>query len=507
MSSGLAPPAYHSDGATPNPLPADPWFSRPTSPTPTAGLGVGMGMGMNADNPRSERLRTAWGSIRERLGLRPSPPSPSPFPLGNNTSNAPSMFAANDPREVMMAEMARAFNHEFGMGGGEGSGSSPSETGGSDETEESMMPPEGSFERFLIDLQTDLRVALTNPVGLGADAGNTSEQQQQQPAPPASTSSDAFTQSHMDSPPPVVAIPIVDGTEDEHEHEDNMPELASVSDSDSEFEDAHEDEVDADMPPLASLDPPALGADSGPLPAVQGPSDNDNNGSGGNGTETVIPQTATGPADASPSNTQTGGTAPGRINWWRMYRFPPITAPRTHGTAGVTAATPPSGLSTLFTPPPPSPTSDPAPDPEMDPTLAELPFANADLLEEHAPQPPLHMVVPVIVVGLQSVNTASILQQQPGTTDDGDDSVDGEGEEDDAERDDGNSRQAEEHGRNTAAGRGRPWHTRAADAIRNLRPGRRHRAAPVAMLPGRTFLIYVIGGQYLALFFVLCMSY
>jgi hypothetical protein len=128
----------------------------------------------------------------------------------------------------------------------------------------------------------------------------------------------------------------------------------------------------------------------------------------------------------------------------------------------------------------------------MDPTLAELPFANADEADEQPSQRP-HMVVPVIVVGLQSVNTTTIIQH-PGT-DDGEGSSDGEGEEDvDTEGGNSNSRQAGEQGRNTTAGRGRPWHTRAADAIRNLRPGRRHRTMPAAVLPGRTFLIYVIGG-------------
>jgi len=45
---------------------------------------------------------------------------------------------------------------------------------------------------------------------------------------------------------------------------------------------------------------------------------------------------------------------------------------------------------------------------------------------------------------------------------------------------------------------GRTWHSRAATAFRNLRPGRRaSRATHVNEGPGsRTFLIYVIGGYY-----------
>jgi len=45
---------------------------------------------------------------------------------------------------------------------------------------------------------------------------------------------------------------------------------------------------------------------------------------------------------------------------------------------------------------------------------------------------------------------------------------------------------------------GRTWHSRAANAFRNLRPGRRASRAPqTSEGPGsRTFLIYVIGGYY-----------
>lgn len=487
MSSGLAPPAYNPDGTVPNPLPADPWLSQPTSPTPTAGLG----MGMNPDNTRSERLRSAWGNIRERLGLRPSPAPASP--LGSNGEpNTPSILAANDPREVMMAQMARAFNLGFGMGSGDGMGSS--ENGGAEENREIAMPPEGSFERFLIDLQADLRVALTSPGGLSGDAGNIPEQQQQQPTAPTenitSTSSNASTHSHTNSPRQVFTAPIVDDNDTE---DDDMPESGAVSDSESEAE-----FLDAHMPSLEPVDASMLGTNAGPARAAQAPLDNDNSRSGEDGTEaTTSERGAAGPADASPSNTQPSGTAPRRINWWRLYRFPPITAPRTHHATGVTTATPSSfDMNTFSTTPASSLNSDPAsPLPEMDTTLAELPFANADEADEPPPQR-LHMVVPVIVVGLQSVNT-TIMQQHTGATDDGEGSSDGEGEEElDVEEGNSSSRLGGEQGRNTAAGRGRPWHTRAADAIRNLRPGRRNRAMPAAVLPGRTFLIYVIGGYY-----------
>jgi hypothetical protein len=382
------------------------------------------------------------------------------------------------------------------MGGGEGSNSGSSEIGGSEETGESTMPPEGSFERFLVDLQADLRVTLTSPGGLGGDA----PEQQQQPsvAAPEETSVSS-PQSPTNSPRRVFAAPIISDDDTEDESEDAIPELESISDSDSEFQDAHEDDQGPDMISFEPVNAPAFTAESG---SSRAPIDNDNNRSAdsgvGGGAEALAPEQATvGPADGSASNTQTGGTAPRRINWWRLYRFPPITAPRTHGVAGVPSTTPsPLGLNTFSTPPTPLLNPDPAPPlPEMDPTLAELPFANTDEVNEPPPRP-VHMVVPVIVVGLQSVNAANIMQQQPGAPDDGENSMDGEGEEDgDTEGSNAGSRQTEENGRNGGAGRGRPWRTRAAEAIRNLRPGRRHRAAPATVLPGRTFLIYVIGGE------------
>jgi hypothetical protein len=251
------------------------------------------------------------------------------------------------------------------------------------------------------------------------------------------------------------------------------------------------------MPSLEPVDASPFTAESGPLRTAQAPIDNDNNrlaDRSGSGRE----QATVGNPDESTSNTQTGGTAPRRINWWRLYRFPPITAPRTHGVAGVATTAPsPLGLNTFPTPPSPTLNPDPAPPlPEMDPTLAELPFASASEVTEQPLPPPVHMVVPVIVVGLQSVNPAGVMQQQPGIPDDGENSMDGEGEEDgDTEGSNASGRQTEENGRNGGSGRGRPWRARAAEAIRNLRPGRRHRVAPASLLPGRTFLIYVIGGE------------
>ncbi|KAF6759114.1 hypothetical protein DFP72DRAFT_1102300 [Ephemerocybe angulata] len=71
---------------------------------------------------RAERMRQAWSTIRERLGLRPNPPRSAPT-LGSNGTHAPravgdsSAPQITDTRELMLAEMARAFNIGLGLNG------------------------------------------------------------------------------------------------------------------------------------------------------------------------------------------------------------------------------------------------------------------------------------------------------------------------------------------------------------------------------------------------------
>jgi len=104
--------------------------------------------------------------------------------------------------------------------------------------------------------------------------------------------------------------------------------------------------------------------------------------------------------------------------------------------------------------------------------------------------PALDIVVPVIIVGLQSVN------------------IDHRGDQHDEHenvftRPDSTADELEQESisadERPNTPRGRPWHSRAATALRNLRPGRR----PGMTVSGqnernasRTFLIYVIGGYY-----------
>lgn len=432
---------------------------------------------------RAERLRHAWGSIRERLGLRPAPP-----PESNTSSNVATTTAlptSTDPRELMLAQMARAFNLGFGLNSdGQATGTAGrsqtdanSTAVGEHDTEEStassnttapQLPPEGSFERFLVDLQVDLREALTSPNGLTGDISNNTNQASSPvplTAPEASSSNPIVPLTHEPS---------------NDEHSDSMPMLEPVSDSDSEFTDDHSSSDDLEgLPGTFPSDPGPSRARDRSRHVIE---DNDSDTTGVHGAADSEHDNITNGSESPP-----GGT--GRINWWRLYRFPPIVAPRPQGAAGATSdtgSTLPSGSTSPSSPIPIA----------MDPTLAELPFAPP--AETRSP-PVVQTVIPVIVVGLQSVNTS---WQQRGQSDDNDPlDVFGDGDSeagDDDPNDDGtsnvNNRQGAE---GTGRTRGRAWHSRAAEAIRNLRHGRRTRTTPTTALPGsRTFLIYVIGGYY-----------
>ncbi|PPQ69306.1 hypothetical protein CVT24_001672 [Panaeolus cyanescens] len=165
----------------------------------------------------AERMRQAWSTIRERLGLgmRGAAPGAAPFLPGNGTANrneagvdggetrtvngdgddatSESGVGATgggnnvqDTRELMLAEMARAFNIGLGLtpgsanagveAGANGSSAGSNTGAGSNGSNsnanasrgtfagaggQGALPAEGSFERFLVDLQIELRAALT----------------------------------------------------------------------------------------------------------------------------------------------------------------------------------------------------------------------------------------------------------------------------------------------------------------------------------------------------------
>lgn len=386
-----------------------------------------------------ERMRNAWGNLRDRLSRRaaaddprtdaPTPPSPAaadPAPTDSPT----------DLRERMLVDMARAF--QLGSGTNPPSDdpapaeeqasttpSSPSTSTAQDQ--ERSEPAEGSFERFLVDLQNDLRVALSSEDFLSGRSQDPSADNENDGLEPDSG-------INSDGNPTMSENPHVPDTRTQNQGPESIPNTTSG------VEHRH----------------------------------------GGN------------------------------VNWWRSYQFPQVvTTPHTHAPVGPLHTTN-SGSSPMFTPQPSHPQSTPSPAPSTLPTQPpafsipqQATSAEDPSSTENNPNP--NVVIPAIVVGLYTMNNrrrASIFGgNQLGADPDDSDLVDDE-------NDDGllggDSFAGASAGRRPDTPRGRSWHSRAANAFRNLRPGRRRREA--ANEGSRSFMIYVIGGESLTYSWVLCMG-
>ncbi|CAA7266042.1 unnamed protein product [Cyclocybe aegerita] len=676
LSSGLAPPS--GAGSTPS--------SASTTSLPNPHRGHPQAPDITA-NGRAERMRQAWSTIRERLGLRPSPPVPTPTNNNNasGTDDTPLMeintdgnatpadnLNANglgqgptDTRELMLAEMARAFNIGLGLNGlggmtpPAGAASQGSATPGAEGDSEAVgagverppaegdapetqgrgeghgqtqqpstsptLPPEGSFERFLVDLQTDLRVALTQVEDVPGQQPVQEPQEehvsaqlssmQAQPSTVGSANEEVAAPAASSSPSFGTVPPPASTSErnDRHDHGvdtrrrdgddasvSSMPYLEEITDSDSESEfDEAEEYDDADD---------FHSAPNGSIPHLGGAAQHDHRPHAHTHTHThahththTHAHTQTHPAPAAHGLGATAGTtnhidAAGRINWWRLYRFPPILSTRVElppgrrqgsgvGTpapaaaAGSTVAesgpnpesavaptpsvnlegssepaaviadplaTTPSTSSTQSSLSPDVPsisphstpsssaspsTSSPSTSPFSNTNNTTPSSSNTNSMPTLTSPPPftLDAVVPVIVVGLQSVNSEwppdvpptqgtdegiDFFGQPPASgSDAGVDPIDGEEMDESDPWGVGDAQAmgmgAGAEGAGRANGRPRGWQSRAANAIRNLRPGGRRNAEagagglhnptqmPSLAAPGsRTFLIYVIGGYY-----------
>ena len=178
-------------------------------------------------------MRHVWSSLRDRLGLgsganhtNHSNDTPSSLGPGQSAPSQPlDIVRPRDPREIMLAEMARAFNLGLGLGGA--TASTPSATASANpntaelaipadgdvpagDGEQPSLPPPDSFERFLMDLQTDLRVTLMQEQepgivgGAPRDANETAQDvEEDQPIPELQSLSDFdpddFGTRHFDS--------------------------------------------------------------------------------------------------------------------------------------------------------------------------------------------------------------------------------------------------------------------------------------------------------------------
>ncbi|KAK2465790.1 hypothetical protein APHAL10511_002334 [Amanita phalloides] len=479
--------------------------SHSTNALPNSVHGHGVGAASNMPSPdfsaagRAERMRNAWTSIRERLGIRSSGSSGNPS--SNTTGAGAAAQSAAEAREMMLGEMARAFSVGLGLGSFAGptapNNNLLNRSAEAPVTPETRAPPtEGSFERFLMDLQADLRIALTTGEG-----GNGVR---------AMAAGSGWSDARPD--------PSSYENQDQTREEDTAPLHNPEDHNSANVQDQPNDQDNA--------------------PALQEVGDEG---------ESVSPEVAADPDD-SQDETQ-GLTGPGRINWWRLYRFPAIGVPRSNTAASAAAA---AALSTnnsdnsSATPALSSGSSMEAPSIEatthaqtMSSSMSVTPAPSTRMAEDstgsarEAATP--NTVVPVIIVGLQSVNmdwrqgdlvgfNANEHQHQhqddtaDDLVDDGMDDIFGPAPDPEANTDrenDGTQRSADAGATDTSANqrRGRRWRSRAADALRSLRPRRGGEqrngiangdaGAPQlaqqmpTMGPGsRMFLIYVIGGYY-----------
>ncbi|KAK0488052.1 hypothetical protein EDD18DRAFT_1191931 [Armillaria luteobubalina] len=474
LSSGLTPPTPTAPSAPSVDLDAS---LRPNSPTPTAGMADVM-------TGRSERMRQAWTNIRERLGLRTPAPSPGPrLPDRNDERDETPQTSPDaspvDARERMFAEMARAFNTGLGMPSDSpqhtAEGSLPTE--GTERPAISFtprLPAEGTFERFLIDLQTDLRTTLTQQTRQGPDGNSTADSgpppleplgMEHEPLPVAAGTNAEAPHVHNDT-----------GVGENENDNDSMPELQDVSDSDSEFS----NDSDSDISRLPRRPPSISGS---PSHRPQPPTQSDN------WAMPALPSTAGSAAEASRPEGPSG-----RINWWRLYRFPPILAPRGTGAVELNLRPQPNPLLSS-TPSVQVPMPETTSRPVSSTTTPDVPPSPSP--SDTRP----NIVVPVIVVGLQSVHMNWRHNTQvPPTTAEPVDPADFDVFQQQGDINE-NMPEAGMDGLNMGAGGPPlPSDTARAHALRNLRPGRRAHvhglASDVDATGSRTFLIYVIGGYY-----------
>ncbi|OSD02415.1 hypothetical protein PYCCODRAFT_1367403 [Trametes coccinea BRFM310] len=501
-----------------NASPPAPGIPRPMSPTPTAGLGGGPGFSVvpdvAPDSPTSsppiatspspqregrERIRNVWESFRERLGLNRSGTTSTGGAPASTTEDPANMR----PSEIMLAEMARALNIGLGL---TPEGSSPESANASAEGQAPIdgiraadstrlarsPPPEDSFERFLINLQADLRVVLSEN-GVGASA---------QPLQDASGDNDADDTSASESAQrPDSPVPhheqeqsSFDSSADDADDEE-LPPLQDASDS--EDEDYDEMNIE-DGTSVRTATPMPSGRD---LP---------------NRSDQSSPSEGSHPRDTEHEG-DTERRPPG-IQLWRLYRFQPIHASQI---AGHAAATTPSNAPVF--PHSPSTSTPSSPSAQADGSrsdsdslagpsspISSSPTDGAESSSSSAPSgtdPNANMVVPVIVVGLQSVEMGQVHghaqpphqhhhEPEPTPSFDSRSANASTGSLDEGRRS-SSTISADQSGDTTP--RGRSWQSRAATALRNLRPGRRNGSSNRQTTEGtgsRTFLIYVIGGYY-----------
>lgn len=471
-------------------------------------------------------MRHAWGSLRERLGRRNANGGESQTPR-TRPDGTPM-----DAREIMLAEMARAFNLGLGLGnagpapdsggievniGQQQNGDPPSapypDPAGVQQPPEVPLPAEGSFERFLVDLQADLRVALStqdpppNQLPYAQRPGH--ESRIAQPTAISSTGPPTSVDENVNLPTGeatgLADIHLLPATStnpsptDQDGQVEVVPDLPALSPSTfrSTSSPLQEQEVEADQTfpetgPQRPLFRPTTRSDS-----ESDTTDGDLDGMS-EAPRVTRPSGVGAAVESGPLASRTERRPGGGINWWRSYRFPAITTPHGHGVPN-TLNNPNLATSPLATA---HPTGAPS---ETSTTASPSARLSTSASSPQDPEPGVspaaenrsNVVIPVIVVGLQSVNMDRGRDQRPGDND-GTIGANNNEPESPGMGGDLNFDGMLGDGDLGPQAHGRTWHSRAANAFRNLRPGRRaSRAAQLNDGVGsRTFLIYVIGGEH-----------
>ncbi|CAK5273707.1 unnamed protein product [Mycena citricolor] len=242
----------------------------------------------SASSP-STRSATPPTAAAESLGdaREPSMDSDSLTPTTAPTSlpATPASPAAypQDERTRMLSEMARAFNVGLGLGLGNNRNG-----GGASISDASPTPDEGTFERFLVDLQAELRVALSGAGQSGGEQENSHEDQVEQPDEDGEAEDEA------------------EGDVDEEDGDDGEDE--------DEDEDGDDDD-DSTEQGSEPLETPASDSASTSEP------------SGIHAQEELRSDGLSITHDASPVVEPSPLGRPGiGLNWWRLHRFPAINS-------------------------------------------------------------------------------------------------------------------------------------------------------------------------------------
>lgn len=341
------------------------------------------------------RVRNLWDNLRQRLvnGRGRNQPPQVPIPVGGPAPARPGGEHAIP--DALFSELARAFNLNHPHD--EMQADEPFEEqlqrveSGEPLPEEETRPeeaPPGSFERFLIDLQVDLRTALSR--GDGESEASTAASREGSATPAivvdAPPDSELVTpQSQSDPPtdglvtqPEVPSSSVLDISSNGQQDATvavNAEETNSASAApSSESERADSNSVNALNEIIGEANPVSASLLTPPQPAAAQAS--------------TIGQGAT--ASIERTNAQRSS-----ISWWRTYRFPPMTlSSRPPNAASPTTTQPASTLGATAIPVP-STTQQESATPSAD-TSAPSTTASEQAHE--------HLVVPVIVVGLQSIN-------------------------------------------------------------------------------------------------------